>query len=163
MLPHTCSALASSRCATSIRPTCRKVPAATAVSAPVSALSATCEGGGTVIRFEIPVASVSLTNEREHWWDRVKRVRAERKAAWACYLAAPGFRQLGPAETAVVTLTRRGPRKLDDDNLRGALKTVRDQLAAGLGVDDGVGRVAWRYGQERSPRPGVSVEIRIGG
>lgn len=116
-----------------------------------------------MIRFEVPVAAVSLTNQREHWRDRVKRVRAERKATWACCCGAPGFRRLGPIETAVVTLTRRAPRVLDDDNLRAALKSVRDQLAAGLGVDDGSERVAWRYGQERTRRRAVGVEVRIGG
>jgi len=54
-----------------------------------------------------------------------------------------------PALPCTVLMTRIAPRKLDDDNLRGAFKAVRDQVAAWLGVDDADPRVTWAYAQER--------------
>lgn len=61
----------------------------------------------------------------------------------------------------VITLTRIAPRSLDTDNLASALKAVRDGAADALGVDDGSGRIEWRYAHERG-KPGeygVYVEI----
>jgi hypothetical protein len=49
-----------------------------------------------------------------------------------------------------VTFTRVGPRILDDDNIRPALKGVRDQVATILGIDDGDARIKWQYEQELS-------------
>lgn len=47
---------------------------------------------------------------------------------------------------------------LDDDNLRSALKAVRDGIAEKLGIDDRDPRVEWRYGQ-RKGMVGVDVEL----
>jgi hypothetical protein len=58
----------------------------------------------------------------------------------------------------VVKLTRVAPRALDDDNLRGALKSVRDGLASWLKVDDATPLVRWEYGQEKG-EPEVRVEV----
>lgn len=94
-------------------------------------------------------------NVREHWAQRSKRVKAEREAtAWAL---------LGkdkPALPLAVQLTRVGPSNgLDDDNLAGALKGVRDEIAAWLGVDDRDRiRVRYLYEQERARDWGVRVE-----
>jgi len=48
------------------------------------------------------------------------------------------------------------------DNLRGALKAVRDQVATWLGVDDADPRVTWEYGQAVDGRPryqAVRIEV----
>jgi hypothetical protein len=101
-------------------------------------------------------------NVREHWAKRAKRVRAEREAtAWA--LSSAGRRPAVPAPPApplVVTLTRVGPSNgLDDDNLAGALKGVRDEVAKWLGVDDrDRARVRYAYEQERGREWAVRVE-----
>jgi hypothetical protein len=58
----------------------------------------------------------------------------------------------------VVTLTRIGPKPLDGDNLQSAFKTVRDQIASLLRVDDADPRVEWRYGQ-RKGEYGVEIEV----
>ena len=63
-----------------------------------------------------------------------------------------------PPLPLLVTITRIGPRKLDDDNLASACKYVRDQIAAAVGVDDGSDRYTWRYGQRRG-KYGVDVEV----
>jgi hypothetical protein len=100
----------------------------------------------------LPVETVSEANRRDHWAVRAKRAKAHRTAA---YLAVPAH-----SLPAVVTLTRVGPRRLDDDNLRGALKAVRDGVADRLGVDDADARVRWEYRQTAGKVRGVWVEIQ---
>lgn len=63
-----------------------------------------------------------------------------------------------PPGPLVVTITRVGPSKLDDDNLQGACKYVRDQIAELVGVDDGKDFYTWLYRQRRGE---YSVEIEI--
>lgn len=72
----------------------------------------------------------------------------------------------------VVTMVRVAPSTLDDDNLRGAFKPVRDGVADALGSDDRTPMIEWRY-EERRGTPAVrqgrkivvpaewGVEIRI--
>lgn len=107
-----------------------------------------------MIEFTVPLRTVSGLNVREHHMARHRRVKAEREAvAWKL-----GAKRDVPLP-AVVTLTRVAPsRGLDDDNLRGALKGCRDQVAAWLGVDDRDPLVQWNYGQERGEWS-VRVEV----
>jgi hypothetical protein len=87
-------------------------------------------------------------NAREHWRARSGRVKKEREAtAWVL------SRQQKPAIPCSVLLTRVAPSNgLDDDNLTGALKGVRDEVAKWLGVDDRRSMtVRYRYAQMRGP------------
>ena len=59
-----------------------------------------------------------------------------------------------------VSLCRFGPKKLDDDNLRGALKAIRDGVSDALGIDDGDSRVRWEYDQEAGSKQ-YSVYVKI--
>lgn len=64
-----------------------------------------------------------------------------------------------PALPCVVHMTRLAPSNgLDDDNLRGALKGVRDELARWLGVDDRSPLVTWQYDQRRGE---YAVEVAV--
>lgn len=104
---------------------------------------------------EIPIRTVSGLNVREHWRARSRRVKAERDAtAW---LLRPVTK---PALPCVVMLTRIAPSGgLDDDNLPGALKGVRDQIAAWIGVDDRKREIVrYRYAQRRG-KWAVAVEF----
>lgn len=109
----------------------------------------------------VPVRTISAINAREHWAVRAKRVKAERRAtAWALRVAsAEGLLDREP----IVRLTRlMGPRgrMLDDDNLRSALKSVRDAVAEWLRADDADERITWVYAQpERAAQWGVRVEV----
>ena len=59
-----------------------------------------------------------------------------------------------------VTLIRVGKRLLDDDNLAGAFKHIRDGVAQSLGIDDGdKSKVTWKYQDERGPDYWVKVRI----
>lgn len=94
-------------------------------------------------------------NTREHFRVRVKRVKAEKEVvAWELH------RVEKPAIPCSVILTRYAPSNgLDDDNLTGALKSVRDAVATWLGVDDREKTtVRYRYSQARGAW-GVGIEF----
>lgn len=108
------------------------------------------------VEFAIPVRATFTLNSREHWASRARKRKAERTAvALAMRVRRARF---DVDAGVVVTLTRVGPRKLDDDNVQGALKAIRDEVAKQLGVDDGDQRVTWRYAQERGE---YAVRARI--
>lgn len=107
-----------------------------------------------------PIRIVSEANRREHWAARHRRSSSQRAAIWAALLLAGEERPVPPL---TVTMARIGPRLLDDDNLAGGFKAVRDAIAKWLGVDDGpTSRVEWRYEQRRGKRGEYWVEVRIG-
>ena len=109
------------------------------------------------MRIEIPVRTESEANVHDSWRARWRRARSQRGAAY--------FMLRGSAlETALpcaVLLTRIAPRALDDDNLRGALKAVRDGIADWLGTDDADPRVFWVYGQRRGGAGVYAVSVEI--
>jgi hypothetical protein len=97
---------------------------------------------------QTPLRTGRGQNDREHWRTRARRVRAEREAvAWVLRGWTP------PALPCVIRLTRIAPSNgLDDDNLAGAMKGVRDQVAQWLGVDDKRSDVVtYVYAQDRGP------------
>lgn len=96
----------------------------------------------------IPIKTAGGLNNREHFAVRSKRVRKEREAAgWVLEGSTK------PALPCTVLLTRVAPSNgLDDDNLAGSLKSVRDEVARWLGVDDrDRNTVRYRYSQRRGP------------
>lgn len=107
-----------------------------------------------VLTFSLSLRTVSESNARGHWTERARRARDQR--AVARMVCSARLRHLKPPLD--VRLTRVAPRGLDDDNLRGALKAVRDGVADALGVDDGDARVRWGYSQARGAH-GVRVEV----
>lgn len=105
----------------------------------------------------VPISTPSAPNLREHWAVRARRVRMQRAAVGWTWRAA-GLSRSAPLP-CVVTLTRINRRRLDDDNLRGALKAVRDEVARLLGVDDGSDQIEWRYAQATDDPARVRIEI----
>ena len=102
-----------------------------------------------------PAKLSSSLNARLHWRVRAKTAKAERfTAAFMCRCQL-----VEPTLPVVVTLTRVGPRQLDDDNVAGCFKATRDGVADWLGVDDGDrSKVTWRYDQDKGAYA-VRVEI----
>lgn len=96
----------------------------------------------------IPLRTSRGLNSREHWAARAKRVRSEREAV--AFMLSGHSR---PSVPCTVVLTRVAPSNgLDDDNLAGALKAVRDQVAEWLGVDDKHRHIVrYEYQQRRGP------------
>lgn len=99
--------------------------------------------------------STGAGNSREHWGRKAARTTAERDAVVATWPRA--FDLTLPVHVA---LTRVSPGRPDDDNAGAGMKSVRDAIAAQLGVDDGDrASVTWGYG---APRRGAwAVEVRI--
>ena len=111
----------------------------------------------------IALRTISAPNAREHWAVRARRVKAERTTT---FLSMKEARRFAPAGPLVITLTRlTGPRgkHLDDDNLAGSLKAVRDGVADWLGCADNDPRLTWRYGQERGEIWAVRIQVMEAG
>lgn len=97
---------------------------------------------------------------REHWAVRHKRVKQERRAV--ALLWPRGFYPRLPVAVKLVRV-RPGGKDLDTDNLSGALKAIRDQVAEQLKIDDGDKSAAtWSYAQERGEWA-VRIEIEHSG
>lgn len=103
----------------------------------------------------LPLVTRSEINLRD-WRARSRRTQ-QAKAAWKVVTRYVEAWSMLPAS---VTLVRLGGRALDDDNLRSALKGVRDHVAHDLGIDDADARVRWLYGQEVGKEYGVRVTVR---
>jgi len=101
----------------------------------------------------LPLKTVGGLNAREHWRTRSARVKRERQTAALLVQPHP--------LPCVVTMTRLSVGVLDDDNLQGACKAIRDGIADRLGIDDRDPRVSWRYAQRRCKRGEFGVEIQI--
>lgn len=106
-----------------------------------------------MIEVLIPIKTVGGLNAREHWRQRSARVKKERTTA---AITTPRF-----PLPCVVTMTRLSSGTLDDDNLQGACKAIRDGIADKLGIDDRDPRVEWRYGQEKCKRGDFGVRVTL--
>ena len=110
-------------------------------------------------------------NMREHYRVRANRVKEEREATSKALKAHPDVEiansllwrlALTIDKGARVTLMRPIARiPLDSDNLSGAFKGVRDEVASFLGVDDRSDRIHWVYTQEKGKglKPTVTIEV----
>lgn len=98
-----------------------------------------------MIEREFEIQTVSEANFREHWMTKHRRKRRQQEDFVLLYRAARIKVQL----PAVITFTRISANRMDDDNLAGAFKHVRDALAREIGVDDGDPAITWRYAQEQ--------------
>lgn len=88
------------------------------------------------IDFLVPgCKTVSELNMREHWAVKNRRKKDQQESVAIAMLNALRGRKV--QLPCSVTLTRIGPKKMDNDNLAGAMKHCQDQIARQLGVDDG--------------------------
>lgn len=95
------------------------------------------------MRFDIK--TVSEANQREHW--AAKRTRKVKQQSDFSVL----WKKYKPKVTlpATITFTRFACNLMDSDNLAGAFKHVRDQLAKEIGIDDGSEKIRFEYKQEK--------------
>ena len=114
---------------------------------------------GWCVTLTVPCRVVSEANQRIHWAVRNRRKTDQWNSVYSAVVIS-GLGSWFPLGSLAVTFTAIGPRPLDDDNLAGAFKFIRDWLARFLGTDDGItGRATWHYRQEKGP-PGVRIEIK---
>jgi hypothetical protein len=116
------------------------------------------------LTLRVPVEVKSELNLRGHWSKRHKRFKEQQGAVAAAlydyrFIAAQLHRSIARGCGVSVTLTRLGGRTLDDDNLRGAFKAVRDSVAYWLLVDDADPRLTFHYSQESGTLIGVRATI----
>lgn len=108
----------------------------------------------------VPLRTVSTANAREHWRKRAARNKTERRIVAEYMRDLP--RELAitdPKLRLVVKLTRYGTRPLDDDNLAGSFKAIRDEVAKQLNRDDGPkSRIRWCYDQQRG-KYAIKIEV----
>lgn len=121
--------------------------------------------GECAVEIEIPVRLVSLLNTREHHMARARRAKQQRSLARLQTIArlcrSPLWARVANGCGIVVTITRIGPRELDDDNLAGSAKHVRDGIADALGIDDGSDLVTWLYAQSKGFPHEYGCQVRI--
>lgn len=120
------------------------------------------------VRVTLPMRTVNESNGSHGHWAAKARRRKDQRTTTAIVVGMH-LRGSGVGLPVTVTMTRLAPSSgLDDDNLRGALKSVRDGVADALGLnDDRDERVTWEYRQLRTSRKsmtlvrGYGVEVRI--
>lgn len=100
---------------------------------------------------ELPIETISEMNKKESWQLKMLRARKQRRDAWAVCRSVDKS-PLIIEKTIKVLLIRLSPKQLDDDNLRCALKHVRDGIADWLKIDDGSPLIKWDYEQEKISR-----------
>lgn len=108
------------------------------------------------------VTMAALRRQRFAVQARIKRIRAA--SCWALLGRSP--RQalravIASSERLVISITRVGPGVLDDDNLIGGLKPVRDGIADAVELPDHDPRLRWLYRQERAGRGTYSVRVTL--
>ena len=107
------------------------------------------------------------SNAREHWAAKAKRV-ADEQTELELLLNAHTLKRDTLSLGCTVTMCRIG-RKLDDDNLYGHLKGIRDGIArwvlgGRMGERDSDERIEWKYEQVQIGKAfGVTVAIRAMG
>ncbi len=114
------------------------------------------------IEIILPIQTVSEANNFDHWTKKQKR---HKKQKWWVELA---FTQCKPKIPCNITLIRMAPRFLDaDDNLRMAVKYIKDYIAAYITGDHQPGRadgsklLTWYYDQIKSKTYAVKIIIEF--
>lgn len=103
----------------------------------------------------LPLRLVNGANESgEHWSHRRKRAKAHRDIA-AQFLP----HQFLPPLPVTVTITRIGPKLMDDDGNQISAKHLRDGIADRYYLDDASDQIQWVYAQRKGDY-GVELEIR---
>lgn len=114
------------------------------------------------MRYEIPIRLYSEANRHDHWTKKLKRKKIQQM------LIKFNWKKVDKRHIKLpvaIKLIRQGPRKLDDDNLVTAFKWIRDTIAdlliPGLayGRADDSDQISFSYGQEKSKKYGIAIEI----
>lgn len=127
------------------------------------------------IIWELPLKTVSEANCSEHWTIKSKRHRQQQFFIRSIFAKEKKEITL----PCTVYMVRLSPRLLDDDNLLSAFKWIRDEISECLLPDkkkvyltkngkirkvygrcDDDPRIKWIYGQAKSKKTGIRIEIK---
>jgi len=112
----------------------------------------------TPVLIQIPgLVVVSEANRRDHW--SVRRRRFIGQKTDVLLSLRHSLHHPYPALPLVITFTRCGGRRLDSDNLAGAFKACRDEVARVLRFDDGDPMCEWVYSQRPGKWKGIEILI----
>ncbi len=131
---------------------------------PVVVATSETGSGAFVLEVELGIHTVSEANTHQHHMKKHRERGDIRPTVAMAMRANANRRALRIKPPCVVRLVRIGVKQLDDDNLRGALKAVRDGVADWLGTDDSErAGITWQYGQElcKPMGHGVRIEVRV--
>ena len=119
-----------------------------------------------VLDWTLPITTISESNARDHWSKKAARARAQRQHIWVQW--RNNEKNFDLVKTpCIIRLTRISPCKLDDDNLRGALKACRDGISDCIvpgrapGRSDNVEGMSFEYHQEKGKPKEKAVRIQI--
>lgn len=105
----------------------------------------------------LPIRTKNPTNGSHGHWRVQAAIRKRQRGETRLLMGS-----LTVAFPVVINLTRISPRELDDDNLRPALKSIRDGITDALGLkDDRDKRLTWTYDQRRGKPKEYAVEVAI--
>lgn len=118
----------------------------------------TWDGRRLEVTWPLEAPLPALVNLHVHHRVKAKLVKAQR--ALVALALGRWRRELAAMRLPVaVTLTRVGPRRLDDDNAHSAVKAARDEVTVHLGLtSDASPRVRWTVAQETG-EPALRVAI----
>jgi len=114
-----------------------------------------------ILKWKIPVKTVSEANCSEHWTKKKKRHDIQKKWVWLFFNREGHFIPL-PCK---IKLTRIGKKILDSDNLPTSMKWIRDAIADSIFTGLAPGRaddnhnLFWQYSQQVGKEYGVIVEF----
>ena len=112
----------------------------------------------SIIEARAPACLGATPNEVRRWhWSKTRKVVAKCRLDVRRVLSQ--FEK--PALPLLVTMTRCSVGTLDDDGAVGAMKSVRDEIAKWLGINDNDPRATWRVEQRRVGRKECGTVIRI--
>jgi hypothetical protein len=107
--------------------------------------------------FQCCIVVVSEMNTHGHHFERAARFDVQAHGIKTMLLLVKNK----PAPPVDVRLIRLSPRTIDDDNLAGAFKRVRDTIARWYMLDDADGRIVFSVGQERDAKDKRNNGLRI--
>lgn len=114
--------------------------------------------GCVVVRID-GLKLISEGNRRGHWSVTHKRNKVQQEIVGAALLGVNLWHWV--ERPLRITVTRRGPKRLDTDNCVSSAKGCIDAVAASLGIDDGSPEIEWRVEQEPIGVRVYGVEIVI--
>lgn len=117
-----------------------------------------------ISQIAVPMLTVSI-NHQGKLKERMARKKDQRESVtahlWGMFGRQTGKKWVVAHAPLRVVMVRRGPRRLDSDNLAASCKHARDAIAEWFGVDDGKDEVVSYDTKQIVVRDLPSVEIRF--
>jgi hypothetical protein len=114
----------------------------------------------TIIDLKINITGLNKSNRYQHWGKSSTIANRQRNLA---AIVVANNRVLGKISSHsprfIISFIRSGKRLLDNDNLIGGLKHIRDGVCDAIGINDGSDKIEFRYTQRKEPFYKLRIEI----